>query len=125
GGMAVKWLNLDDAVLVNLQQVTSIEAMPYEEEDEEEEGLLQIALNEMASGIDLAVAHFPSFEAAQAEFARIKEWLSSDEAVHTVSAPAWVMRSEHDHDEGFDDDFDDEDEFDDDDDEFDPEEDDD
>lgn len=122
----MKWLNLDDAVLVNLQQVTSIEAMPSEEEDDEEEGLLQIALNEMASGIDLAVAHFPSFEAAQAEFARIKEWLSSDEAVYTVSAPAWVMRSEHDHEEDFDDDdFDDEDEFDDDDDEFDPEEDDD
>lgn len=120
----MKWLNLDDAVLVNLQQVTSIEAMPSEEEGEEEEGLLQIALNETASGIDLAVARYPSFEAARAEFARIKEWLSSDEAVHTVSAPAWVMRSEHDHDEDFgDDDFDDE--YDEDEDDYDPEEDDD
>jgi len=65
--MAVKWLNLDDAVLVNLGQVTSIEVLPSQEDEEgEEEGLLQIALSETASGIDLAVAHFPSFEDANA-----------------------------------------------------------
>jgi len=111
----VKWLNLDDAVLVNLGQVTSIEVLPSQEDEEgEEEGLLQIALSETASGIDLAVAHFPSFEDAQAEYARIKSWLATDEVVHTVSAPAWVMPSPHDHEDDLDeyddeyDDYDDE-----------------
>lgn len=123
----MKWLNLDDAVLVNLEQVTSIEVLPsQEDEDDQEEGILQIALSETASGIDLAVAHFPSFEDAQAQYARIKEWLATDEAVHTVSAPAWVMRSPHDHEDeldDYDDDEYDDDDYDEEDDDFDDEED--
>jgi len=122
----VKWLNLDDAVLVNLEQVTSIEVMPsQEDEDDREEGILQIALHGTASGIDLAVAHFPSFEDAQAQYARIKEWLGTDETIYTVSAPAWVMRSPHDDEDDFDDyddDYDD-DEYEDEEDDYDEEED--
>ncbi|BAS27871.1 hypothetical protein [Limnochorda pilosa] len=117
----MKWLDLDNAVLVSLNQVTSIEVRPSAED--EDEGELLIALNEMASGIDLAIARFPSFEAAQAEFAGIKDWLAAEDVLHTVSAPSWVMRSVHEHDDDFDDydDEDDEDDYDDDDedDEFD------